>query len=58
MDRLENAISALTYIMENKRKRHIVGGFLLSISLLFGGLAVTVMTIKNEENEYEQARLE
>lgn len=58
MDRLENAMSALTYIIGNKRKRHIVGGILLSVSLLFGGLAVTVMTIKNEENEYEHERLE
>lgn len=28
--------------------------FLLSAALLFGGLAVTVVTIKNEEDYYEQ----
>ncbi len=56
MDRLEHVISTLNYLLENKRKRHIVGGIMLSVSLLFGGLALTVMTIKNEENEddYEQ----
>lgn len=46
----ENVISMLDYTMNTKRKRHIVGGILLSVSLLFGGLAFTVMTIKSEEN--------
>ena len=36
------------YVLELKRRRHIVGGVLLSISLLFGGLAVTTITIKPE----------
>lgn len=55
MDRLEHVISTLNYLLENKRKRHIVGGIMLSVSLLFGGLALTVMTIKNEEsNDDEQ----
>ena len=40
--------------LDTKRKRHITGGILLSVSFLFGGLAITVMTIKNEEDEYEQ----
>mgnify|MGYP000045525826 CR=1 FL=1 len=32
-----------------KRKRHLVGGVLMSVSLFFGGLAFTMMTIKGEE---------
>ena len=48
MERLEELISALDYVLESKRRRHIVGGVLLSISLLFGGLAVTTITIKLE----------
>lgn len=35
--------------LDTRKKRHIVGGVLLSVSLLFGGLAITVMTIKTEE---------
>lgn len=35
-------------------KRHITGGILLSAFLLFGGLALTVMTIKTEEDNNEQ----
>ena len=50
MDGIEGFISALDYILNTKRKRHITGGILLSVSMLFGGLAITVMTIKNEEN--------
>ena len=49
MEGLENLIATLDYILDTKRKRHITGGILLSISLLCGGLAFTVMTIKNEE---------
>lgn len=54
MDRLEDTLTTLTYLVSNKKKRHIVGGILLSVSLLFGGLALTVMSIKNEEkDDYE-----
>lgn len=49
MDSLEGLISVLDYVLDTKRKRHITGGILLSVSLLFGGLAFTVMTIKNQE---------
>jgi hypothetical protein len=54
MEGLENVISMLDYVLNTKRKRHITGGILLSISMLFGGMALTVMTIKNEENYNEQ----
>ena len=53
MDGLGNAISVLDYILSSRRKRHIVGGILLSASMLFGGLALTVMTIKNEGEDDE-----
>jgi hypothetical protein len=40
--------------LNTRKKRHIAGGVLMSISLLFGGLAITVMTLKStEENENE-----
>ncbi len=53
MDGLENVISVLDFVLNTKRKRHIAGGILLSVSLLFGGLALTVMTIKHEEDDDE-----
>ena len=56
MDRLERILSMLDRTLSNKKKRHIAGGILLSVSLLFGGLAVTVMTIRHDEkeNKHEQ----
>ena len=40
--------------LDTNRKRHITGGILLSISLFFGGLAFTVMTLKMEEDNEER----
>jgi hypothetical protein len=49
MNRLEAFLSVLDYSLDTRKKRHIAGGILLSISLLFGGLAFTVMTLKTED---------
>ena len=48
-------LSMLDETLNTKKKRHIAGGILMSVSLLFGGLAVTVLTLKTEEklNEYQ-----
>ena len=53
MHRLEILLAMLDDSLNTKKKRHIAGGILMSISLLFGGLAFTVMTVKTEEKEYE-----
>ena len=45
---LEDFVSSLDYILDTKSKRHIVGGFMMSLSLLFGGLAVTIFTLKGD----------
>lgn len=60
MDRLERILSMLDQTLNNKKKRRIAGWILLSVSLLFGGLAVTVMTIRHDEkeNNYEQKRID
>ena len=54
MDILDDFISTVDAMLDSRRKRHITGEILLSAALLFGGLAVTVVTIKNEEDYYEQ----
>jgi len=46
MDGIDYIISVMDHMLNTKRKRHITGGVLISMSLLFGGLAFTVMTIK------------
>lgn len=53
MEGLANFISMLDYVLDTRRKRHITGGLLLSGALLFGGLAMTVMSIKDEEEEID-----
>ena len=41
-------VQILDYTLNTHRKRHICGGVLLSVSLMFGGLALTAMTLKVE----------
>lgn len=54
MDRLEKILSALDYSLDTSKKRHIAGGILMSVSLLFAGLAFTVVTLKTEDKDDEQ----
>ena len=51
MERFDTLLSMLDQILDTKKKRHLAGGVLMSVSLLFGGLAVTVLTLKTEEKE-------
>ncbi len=53
MNILDNFISTIDAMLDSRRKRHITGGILLSAALLFGGLAVTVVTIKSDKEDYE-----
>lgn len=53
MYRLEELLSMLDDSLNTRKKRHIAGGVLLSISLLFGGLAITIMTIRDEKYKEE-----
>ena len=53
MDEIERTLSILDHVLDTPRKRHIAGGILLSLSMLFTGLALTVMTIRNEEYSEE-----
>ena len=54
MYRLQEILSMLDLSLDTKKKRHIAGGVLMSVSLLFGGLAVTIITLKTEEDEREK----
>lgn len=42
----------IMYLVNTKEKRHVVGGVLMSAAFLFGGLAITVVTIKSEEDDH------
>ena len=51
MERLNYIVAMLERTLGTKSKRHIMGGTLVSVSLLFGGLALTVMTLKTDNEE-------
>lgn len=48
---LERALMLLEFLVDTARKRHIVGGVLLSFSALFAGLAITSITVKEDKDE-------
>ena len=49
MERLERILFMLDNSISTNKRRHIAVGVLFSISLLFGGLAVTVISLKNRK---------
>lgn len=51
MYEFEHIFEFLESLLDSKRRRHIIGGVLLSMSALFGGLAITAMTIPKEEKD-------
>lgn len=51
---IERIISVLDFTLDTKRKRHLVGGILLSVSLMFGGLALTAMTLDREKEDEDR----
>ena len=48
---IDELMLTIDELLDTKHKRHIVGGILLSTSLFFGGLAFTVMTMKETTKE-------
>ena len=51
MEGLDNIIEVIDYMLNTRRKRHIIGGILICMSALFGGLAITAITIKPEDDD-------
>lgn len=45
MEKLEKILSVLDRSLGTRKKRHIAGGILMSISLMFWGFALTVITL-------------
>lgn len=50
---IEEVVDTVEEAVSTARRRHIVGGVLLSVSLLFAGLAITAITLKKEDYENE-----
>lgn len=54
MERLEEILTMLDYALNTKKKRHIAGGVLMSVSLLFGGLALTIFTTTIDDKNKDE----
>jgi hypothetical protein len=51
MEYFLNIIVLSNRVLSNKRTRHIAGGVMLSVSMFFVGLALTVVTMNEEEED-------
>ena len=51
MERLETLLILFDEVLDTKKRRYIIGGALMSVSLFFSGLSITVMLINKEEKE-------
>lgn len=51
MDKFGKIVSVIDQTLNTREKRHVVGGILMSISLLFGGLAITVISLRSDNNQ-------
>ena len=49
VENVEYVISVVDRMANTSRKRHIFGGILLSVSLLFCGLTITILTIQSDD---------
>lgn len=54
MERAKRLLATIEHLVATRKKRHIVGGILLSTSLFLGGLAMTVMSSKDEGDGYDE----
>lgn len=50
IEKFDDFISVLDFTLNSKKKRHIVGGILLSVSFMFAGFALTAMTLRHDED--------
>lgn len=54
MEYAKRLISTIEQLVSTKSKKHIVGGVLLSASIFLGGLALTVVSAKIEEESSDE----
>lgn len=58
MDRLNYIVTMLERTLGTRTKRHILGGALVSMSLMLSGLALTIVTIKIDEEDNEENEIQ
>lgn len=55
--KFKTMINVIDYILDDDKYRHLVGGALLSVSFLFGGLAITTMTVKEDKKDEQKSQV-
>ena len=58
MEKIEMLLDLMEYVTKSRKRKHFVGGLLLSAAFFFAGIAVTTMTISLEDNEQDQEEIE
>lgn len=53
IDKLDYFLCTVDGLLDTSRKRHLFGGLLMSMAFLFGGMAITVITVREEKGKYE-----
>ena len=51
LNRLEAVMNSLDNLLNTSGKRHVAGGILMSTSLLFAGLAITIISLKHSHEK-------
>lgn len=51
MHEVNQTVDAIDILLDTPKKRHIVGGVLISLAFMLGGLAITTLTIKEDSDE-------
>lgn len=46
LERIDILVNHLDSLLDTPKKRHMMGGVLISMSALLSGIAITIMTIK------------
>lgn len=50
IDKLDYFLCTVDGLLNTGTKRHLFGGLLMSMAFLFAGMAITVITVKEDQN--------
>ena len=54
MEKIEMLLDLMEYVTKSRKRKHFVGGLLLSAAFFFAGIALTTMTISLEDDNQEE----
>ncbi len=54
MEKIETFAEIIEYVTRSKKRKHFVGGLLMSAAFFFAGLAITTFTLSLDEEEEKE----